>query len=217
MRHDSDTPTDIAIIEANKRLQIRRAEMEAKKANSNSPLALLKDRITIIIDTSGSMEIGFDGTTRLAAANSGLQAIIAASTPRKTAYSIISLSAPSFLTIPFTNDYIKIQSRTYADGGGTDGLGAMIIAHTQAFRPSRIIILTDGEWVHKAEVLEVITKPPIIPTDTIAIGEAEDRFLRDVASSTGGVFTRVNTQADLKTHFIMLEPTNYLRIENKGQ
>lgn len=214
MKIESNTPALNDVIEANKRLALRRAEIEAKQAGaSGNAIALLDDRISICIDTSGSMGALFEGNIdRINAANQGLQAIILASDPKKTAYSIIEIDSRSKVTIPFTNNYIKIQSHRYDGMGGTDGYGALYAAKSQTPKPSRVIILTDGEWYDNNRCFNLAEAAPIIPIDTIAIGDAGDKFLIELSRITGGTFKRVTTVSEMKEHFTLLEPRNYLQL-----
>lgn len=214
MRISSQGPDSKEIVDANKRLEEKRKQHElATRGQNSNALALLQNHICICIDISGSMSAAFPPSgSREDAANIGLQAIISASNPKKTAYSVITLDDVAELVVPPTNSYLTIQSKQFRDGGSTDGYGAIRKAKSLTPIPTRIIVLTDGYWGGEDMVYELVTTPPIIPIDTIAIGEGKDDFLMKISELTGGIFKRATDAEDLKKHFILLEPTNYLQL-----
>jgi len=216
-RMNSENPPTDLVLSATNRLAKLRAEKEAQN-NGGTGLALIPNHIAAVIDASGSMDDRFpDYTsreTRLDCANAGFQSILAASDPKKTAYTLIKIDSISQVVVPKTTSYTMMQSRTVRGGGGTDGSGAIRLAKES--RPTRIIMLTDGAFNHPAEALELAISDPVIPIDTIAIGEASDTFLQELSRRTGGIFKRVANKEEMKQHFIMLEPRNYLRLSHNG-
>jgi len=219
MKVTSTAPDSKEVVEINKKLAEKRKQHElATQGQNHNALALLPNHICICIDISGSMSASFppgSHTSREDAANIGLQAIISASNPKKTAYSVVSIDDAAELLIPPTNSYLTIQSKQFRDGGSTDGFGAIRMARTLSPRPTRIIVLTDGYWGYEDGVYELASTPPIIPIDTIAIGEGKDSFLMHLSEITGGIFKRANTPEELKQHFILLEPANYLQLTHQ--
>lgn len=215
MRHDSETPSTDLILAASKRLEERRALMAKEKENPNA-LALLPNHIAVCLDCSGSMSDAFPDRnsheSRLDVANSGFQSMLAASDPKKTAYTLIALESPSRILVKKTTSYLQMQTSKVSGGGGTDGIGAIQIAKSQT--PTRIVILTDGEWYAGETAFEIALRAPVIPIDTIAIGEGNDAFLQKLSQITGGIFKRVNSKEEMKSHFILLEPRNYLQISH---
>lgn len=215
MRHDSETPSTDLILVASKRLEERRALMAKEKENPNA-LALLPNHIAVCLDCSGSMSMRFPDfrsqESRLDVANSGFQSMLAASDPKKTAYTLIALESPSRILVKKTTSYLHMQTSKVSGGGGTDGVGAIRLA--RSVKPTRIVILTDGEWYCGESAFTLATTAPIIPIDTIAIGEGNDEFLKKLSQLTGGIFKRVNSKEEMKSHFILLEPRNYLQISH---
>lgn len=212
-RMNSENPSKELMISASQKL----AELRKAKQDGNH-LALIPNHIAAVIDASGSMGDYFPDyhsrETRLDCANAGFQAILSASDPAKTAYTLIAIDSYASVVVPKTTSYTSMQLSALRPGGGTDGTGAIKLAKDS--RPTRIIILTDGEFNSPSTALEIALRDPVIPIDTIAIGEASDGFLQELSSKTGGIFKRATSKEDLKKHFILLEPRNYLRIAHNG-
>jgi hypothetical protein len=211
-RITSEEPNKALVISAAQKI----AEMRAAKAakENGSALALIPNHIAVALDCSGSMDVpfpdGYSRETRLDCANAGFQSILTASDPTKTAYTLIAIDSCSTIVVPKTTSYTQMQTKSLKGGGGTDGSGAIrLIKET---RPNRAIILTDGGFNDPQYALQLATSDPVIPIDTIAIGEAVDGFLQELSSKTGGIFKRVENKEDLKKHFILLEPRNYLQL-----
>ena len=89
---------------------------------------------------------------------------------------------------------------------------------TLAQDPTRVIVLSDGETPMQDNCLDLARNsfiPKRIKIDTIAIGEAYDRFLQDLSELTGGHFQRASNPEELSKVFVQLEPKNYLQLEHK--
>lgn len=219
MKMESETPSRDLVIQANARLaKLRESRNLSESPGNPNALALLPNHLSVCLDCSGSMLDYFPDRnsreSRLDVANAGFQSLLAASNPRETAFSLIALESPSKILVQKSTSYLTMQSKSVSGGGGTDGIGAIRLS--KSLKPTRIVILTDGEWYAPADAYRIATELPIIPIDTIAIGEGNDAFLQELSRLTGGVFKRVSSKEEMKSHFVALEPRNYLQLTHRS-
>jgi len=192
--------------------QLKAAKLAAQQDNA---LSLLPNRISLIVDTSGSMIHSFGTGSRSDAAATALRRIVAASNSKDTSYAILSYNSYSHVICPMGTGYAKLLATAFSPTGGTVLLPSL--THALEQRSNRCILLSDGGIYDIYECFLLIERtfvPNGIKIDTIAIGDANDDVMKRLAEMTGGVFRRANTPSELQDIFLSLEPKNYLLLEH---
>lgn len=193
------------------------AELKKARENPENAIALMPNRLIPIVDTSGSMGEIWDKTTRMKAAKSAMNQIIAASDSKTTQFGLITFESQSWLIHPMGTPFARLIGTDFISGGGTSLLPALELSKSQ--NPNRLIILTDGGCYDALQCLDAAKSyfaPRQIKIDTVAIGEANDEFLVQLSAITNGTFSRADTPEQLKNIFLQLEPKNYLMLEHKA-
>ena len=186
------------------------AQTQSGKIQPHSEIPLQHEHIALCVDCSGSMSCDWDGKPRSDHAQQGIQTILSASDHRITSYTLVRYGSHAETIVSETSNYTKIlllpSSSTY---GGTQIFEA--IKHTLQCKPDRIILLSDGETHQKSHCLELARQcgANSLPIDTIAIGECEIAFMREIAQLSNGTFHHATTPKLLQNSFFQLETSNY--------
>lgn len=198
----------------------RKKELARQNQSEQNALAVIPNHICLTIDASGSMDsplkfgrAGDDNPIRLDAARTAMRAIVSASDPKTTAYSLIQFGSRANLLVPKTTHYLQIQAAVFNDHGGTDMEGGLFLSIQQT--PTRIIMLSDGDVYRRPESAVAEAKKRNIIIDTVSIGEANDELMKWIAAETGGTWSRCDDVDSLVNQFLLLEPSNYLQLEHK--
>ena len=176
-----------------------------------------KERVALLIDKSISMDAYFSGKLRIQAAGEAVQAIVANSDPRITYYALFSFDSHTDLWVDYTDEFLIICSSSFLSPSGGTSLGEGISDVLQyKTKPNRIILLTDGECDHhRALQAASLAKEMHVIIDAIAIGEASDEFLRQLAELTGGKFSRAGSPEQLAEMFSKLETRTRFLLEHQ--
>lgn len=191
-----------------------KAKRDAAKGNQ---LAIVPNRLAIIVDTSGSMGLSFPPRgTRADAATKAMRTLISHSNSRDTAYCMVAYNSQSTIIHEMGSSYSKLLATSFEPTGGTSLNPALGKALSQNI--IRAIILSDGQIYdshHCLETIKLLYIPKQIKIDTIAIGEADAAFLQEISELTGGHFEFAKDSDELDKVFLQLEPQRYLLLEHK--
>lgn len=197
------------------------AAIKAAKAQQQSTNALTltegpKNKITLLVDLSGSMAINFYSMSRADAAKKAMDRIIGASNSKETAYGLVSFTHEAYQIHKMGSNYGSFLTTKFYPTGGTNIFYGLRRALDQ--KPTRVIVLSDGETSMQHECTQIALteyQPKGIKIDCIAIGEAKEQFLVELCELTGGHFQRAANPEELEKTFLQLEPNNYLQLEHK--
>jgi uncharacterized protein with von Willebrand factor type A (vWA) domain len=179
-----------------------------------------KERVALLIDTSGSMDSAWPGYVKLKlhAAADALQAIVEASDAELTDYSLTGFDSATYQVCPFGASLLAVSAGAYrlqarATTNMADGL--LTVLHTN---PSRIILLTDGQADNPARVMQEVDRAVMLQVkiDCVGIGDANDEFLRTICEKTGGIYHRAQSPDELSYVFQALETQNRLMLEHQS-
>lgn len=170
--------------------------------------------VVLVLDSSGSMKRPVMGSSRSqqAVANNSAAGAIEVLDPTDL-IGVVSFSSSPKLVVPITknDDPERIQSgiQSIASGGGTNLAPALRMAleqlETVDASSKHIVVLSDGES-ENAQRLPALAQEigaTGIKVSTITIGDdADEQSMRQIATSSGGVYYRVVNPAVLPRIFL---------------
>lgn len=182
-----------------------------------------KERVTLLIDSSGSMGMLMDGEnsgelkTRIHATTEAILAITNVSDSELTEYGLIAFNDQPAILSPFTTDYLSLYANCFVEPtAGTQMADGLSKAVQQS--PDRIILLSDGEPTCRLETIWSIVQTASdlnIKIDTISIGGASDTIMQEIAKRTNGKWQRPTSPEELCHSFMQLETKNRLLLDHQ--
>jgi len=192
------------------------SELEVVRSKIPSLSNRKVERVVALVDTSSSMYADFYGMSRLDGAQRAVRAFVTASSPKFTHIGLVSFDSYAETLVPPTKNYMQLQTVRLQTTGSTnmgDGLAACT-----GLDPQRVILLSDGQPNSQLRVREALHEytERKIKVDTVAIGEADLDFMREIAELTGGTFKHIKHPDELAEHYKALETRAYLQLTHKA-
>lgn len=178
-----------------------------------------KEHIALVIDESGSMSSSWQRETKSHIAERAMQTIVGASSPYLTEYSVVLFHNEARIVLQCCSSTLKLHAIKLKPAGGTAMAGAIQTTRTGT-NATRHILLSDGHPTDSREQLwsEVAACAAAgIKIDTVAIGDADNTLMEEIARRTGGTFYRAENPQLLYQRFAQLETRAYLQLTQQKE